>query len=194
MRQILPAPLAMLLALVLAVAMPAGTARAQTAPGAPLGGLEQITLSEEMVRNFLASFPSLRALGEKYDAEFGADDLVDNPGTLFATMARSQAAMAEFQRTLNAHGFADVEAWMRVGFSMMVAHGWRQSDSDPVSEIDRALAEVQANPAFSAEQKAAIAAQIEAQRALLASFRPLPGNIAVVEKFAAEIDRLDQED
>lgn len=158
--------------LAVSLALFAAPAAAQ-APGA--AGLDQIELTNAKVENFIASYPDLEALSEKYKSEGDRDGPMGSIGSI----ARHQGAMAELNAILNRHGFSDITAWSRAAFSIMLAHNW-DADNDPSGGIDKAIAEVNANKDMSDQHKQMIIAQLESQRETVKALKPLPGNIEVV--------------
>lgn len=157
--------------------------------GTPMGGMQQVALTPESVRAFLAAYDKMRVVADKHDTRLDAGDLRDNPGSMFGAMARSRAAMAEFQSVLTAHGFTDFNSWMQVGYSTMLAHGWTdRGGGDPEGQLDQAIAQIRANDRMPAQQREALIAQLEAQRGLMAAYRPLPGNVEIVREMGGDID------
>ncbi|HSM19433.1 MAG TPA: hypothetical protein VK844_03575 [Hyphomicrobiales bacterium] len=164
--------------------MPGG---AMPMPGAPMGGMQQVALTERDIENFLACFPKMRALGEKYDSEIDREALARNPARSLAAMQLSLAAKAEVDALLASYGYSGMEQWIAVAYSVALAHGWRDRDGDPLQELDRAIADIRANPHMPEQQRSMMIAHLEAQRGTLEAYRPLPGNVELVRRYSAEI-------
>ncbi|HXK53711.1 MAG TPA: hypothetical protein PK405_03415 [Hyphomicrobiales bacterium] len=156
------------------------------APGQ--GGLAQIMLSEDKVVGFVESFPRLRALGDKYNARADARRESGNPASAFAAMATNESAMREMNALLAEYGFADFNDWVQVATSIMFAHQWKDDGKDPASQMDKAIVKIQQNQQLGEQQKAALIAQIEAQRGMVAALRPHPDNVALVRKYGEQIE------
>lgn len=164
-------------------------ASAQSAAPMPMGGLAQVVLTDDDISNFIASFPKLQALGDKYGGQIDRRALAQNPTEAYAALGVSAAAIAELNALLSVHGFSSVEHWQSVAYSTVLAHGWRRNDGeDPMRALDEAIAGIGANPTISEDRRAMLIANIEAQRKMISAFRPLPENVERVAKFEQELN------
>jgi len=180
-------------ALVVALALPLGSARAQTpmpGPGALSPGFTQVELSDEDIENFIALHPKLTALGDRHGSRVDDESLSKNPAQALAAMQASQAVFAEMHALLAEHGFSDMQQWIQVAYSISLAHRWRDKhETDPMRNLDKTIAEIRANQQLSEQQRASLIAQIEGQRKLFAAFQPPDENIRRVKEYE---DRLDE--
>jgi len=178
-------------ALMVALALPLDSARAQVPlpmPGAHPPMLNQVELSDADIENFISVYPRLTALGEKHGYQVDGESLSNNPAQAFAAMRKSQAVFAEMHALLADHGFSDMQQWMRIAYSIALAHGWRdRGGENPMQNLDKTIAEIRANPQMSEQQRSALIAQLEAQRGLIAAFQPSEENIQRVKRYEDQL-------
>ena len=156
-------------------------------PGMAGPGMAQMVLSKQDIRNFLACYPKMQALGDKYDSRIDRGSLAANPAQALTAMQLSLAARAEVDALLASHGFSGMQHWISVIYSIALAHSWRDKGGDPTQQLDEAIAKIRANPNMTEQQRGMMIAPLEAQRGMLAAFTPPPENVELVEKFDAEI-------
>ena len=166
---------------------PAHDARAQT--GLPT--FEQVPLTADMIKRFVASYPELRAVGKKYEgkAPKSADGSTSPIGALTSYLQLAPAR-AEMQAVLARHGFDGFADWVKVAQSIAMAYGFAKSGTDleqPNAKMEQALSQIENNPRFTAEQKKQMSAMLQQQMALMLRMRPSAENLALVRKMMAEI-------
>jgi len=179
----------------LSAALPWGGARAQAPmpgmpamPGVYSPGPNQVLLTAQDIENFIACYPELTALGDRYGSPVDPGGLASNPAEAFAALQASQAALAQMNALLNAHGFTDMGHWLSIAYSITLAHGWDEGGDDPLKGIDDAIAEINADATIGPQQRSFAIAALESQRAALARFQPPPENVALVNQYENELD------
>ena len=178
-------PLALLGALAVCSALPVRAEAASPQPRA-----QQVPLSEDLVKRFLATYPKLRALSRKYGSKAPKTGGAKGPlDAISGSLAHRQTRTA-FRRTLEQHGFADISSWIRVAQSVALAYGYAKSGKPPpdvAAESARIKAGIRANPRFTPEQKQQMIAMLERQMGTLGRFQPPAENIALVRRMLPEI-------
>lgn len=183
-------PLVQLFSAVLAVALllaPAQDVRAQTS----IPHFEQVPLTADMVKRFLASYPELRAVGKKYEANAPkSPEGGTSPIGALTSYLQLAPARAEMQAVFARHGFDGFADWVKVAQSVAMAYGFAKSGTDlqqPNAKMEQALSQIENNPRFTAEQKKQMSAMLQQQMALRLRMRPSAENLALVRKMMAEI-------
>ena len=164
------------------------TAAAQEAAGPPF---EQVQLTPDMVKRFLASFTQIKKIGKKYEAQTGRSgpSPADPVGSASAYM-KNQEAGAQIEDVLKANGFSDFQEWSRVGQSVGLAYGFAKSKRSPEElrqQAEQAIALIQKNDRFSDQQKEQMTALMRQQMGAMTRFMPLPGNVELVRGMMGEI-------
>lgn len=152
-------------------------------------GIEQVPLTQDMVKRFLASFPQLQSIGKKFDqGNQNADG--NNPIETLSAFMSNHGARKEMQDALKAHGFADFGEWIKVAGSVALAYGYAKSGKSAAelgAQADDAIAQIRNNPDMTEEQKAQMIELLERQQGMVAQFTPLPGNLTLVKSMMGEI-------
>jgi len=154
----------------------------------PQPGFQQVTLTQDMVKRFVSSFPQLKALGKKYESEIPQSaDSSSGPARTVSAYMTSAAARAEMQGMLAAHGFGDFADWSKVATSVALAYGYAKSGKSPDemgAQADRAIDNIRNNPNMPDEQKQQVIAMMRKQMGLMA---PPPGNVDLVKSMMDDI-------
>jgi hypothetical protein len=140
--------------------------------GAPMmGGMPKVPaveLTETSAKNAVDAYLTLR---DKYG------DKVP-PANAAQAMAEGLAEAAEVNAVLGGHGFASPEEWQKTITSVALAYGFSK-DPKGAADLDKQIAEMQANPQIPAAYK---------QQAIdsLKGIRPSANNLTVVKGLAAD--------
>lgn len=179
-------------------------------PARPLAD-EATPLTPERVRALLNSLSEVTALGAEFDA---ADDPLpqiaggdeDDPELAMKRMRggmltgaipalRAHAAWSKFEAIADKHGFDSVEEWANVGDRVMASYlqlQLAQQAPDMKAQMEEARASIMDNPDIPEAQKAMMLEQFERQMGMFTALENSevvqPGDLAVVEPMAAEIE------
>lgn len=162
---------------------------------APAAEPTQVPLTPGLVENFLASWPDMEALRQRFDQSYGSDDAEDEGDPLFSlgNYLEKPDAKAEIDKTLAKYSFASFGDWANVAESVMLAFGAADPDAGPVdvdAEKKRVTDEINNDTSLSAEEKQQALKDLDEQFAAMADFEPLPGNVDVVKPYMDKIRTL----
>ena len=121
---------------------------------------EQVQLTPDMVKRFLASFAEIKKVGKKYEAQsdrFRATRRAD-PWPRPPAYMRNKQARAEIENILQANGFSDFREWSKVGQSVGLAYGFAKSKRSPQElqqQAEQAIALIRKNDRFTRSAKGA---------------------------------------
>ncbi len=154
------------------------------AQNAPQMGFQQVTLTKEMVKQFLSSYPQLQSLRKKYES-----NAPSTPGgaTAAPSYATSPAAQAELQNLLTSSGFSDLSEWSKVATSFSLAYAFVKSGKnidEMNAQTNSAIEKIQNNPKMPDAQKQQVIAMMRKQ---MGQFSPLPANLELVSSMMDEI-------
>lgn len=165
--------------------------KAQSPNPAQMMQLQQVPLTKAKVDGFLGTLPEFDALGKKYDKD-GASESgpMDSASKLF----QYQAAHAEMQKVLSAHGFSSFPEWVKVAQTVVITYSFVRSGDNPpgglAPQAQKALDEIDKDPSMSAEQKAQIKAMMQQQMAMARRLQPLPENVTLVKSMLPQISKV----
>jgi len=163
-----------------------GVAQDTTAPP-----FEQVKLTPDMVKRFLASFAQIKKVGTKYEAQTDRSGPPSNgPMAAVSAYIQNKQARAEIEKILQANGFSDFLEWSRVGQSVGLAYGFVRSKRSPEElqqQAEQAIALIRENDRFTAQQKERMIALMRQQLGSMSRFTPLPENAEVVGGMMDEI-------
>lgn len=151
--------------------------------------VRQVSLTEDMVNRFIASFKGMREVAKKFPNTKLPDSVIDEaPGSEFKHMPEDKrAAMTE---VATANGFKDLDDWSIVGSSIAMSYTYALQGKKP-GEIAKAISmhisEVKENPKLNSEQKEAQIARLEDFGQKLGRLEPLPENYALVEQMKDKV-------
>jgi hypothetical protein len=151
------------------------------AQNAPQMGFQQVTLTKEMVKQFLSSYPQLQSLRKKYESN------APSGATAAPSYATSPAAQAELQNLLASSGFSDLSEWSKVAASFSLAYAFVKSGKntdDMNAQTNSAIEKIQNNPKMPDAQKQQVIAMMRKQ---MGQFSPLPANVELVSSMMDEI-------
>lgn len=173
---------ALLIAL-LAIAMPWNTASAQEQ-------MRQTELDRALVERFLASYPEVRAVGEKYEKERPGQSGSEDPVAALSGFMQHKQALGEIKTVLDKHDFATFTQWLDVARSVAIAYGFVKSGKTPGelgNQADKALEEIRKNPDLNDAQKKQMELMVTQQMDMLKEFEPPAKNLAIVTEMKPQI-------
>jgi hypothetical protein len=152
---------------------------------------EQVKLTPDMVKRFLASFAQIKKVGKKYEAQTDRSASSSNgPMAAVSAYIQNEQARAQIEKILQANGFSDFLEWSKVGQSVGLAYGFVKSKRSPEElqqQAEQAIALIRKNDRFSDQQKERMIALMRQQLGSMSRFTPLPGNAEVVGGMMDEI-------
>jgi hypothetical protein len=154
--------------------------------GAPQNG--QIVLTKESVARWLKAYPDMRALVIRIAAAKGTSlAKVKDPLEAVMTLASDQAAQAEANATVKAHGFKDFNEWLTVSYSAALAYGRLKSDANAANaaKMNKKINDL---PFLTDKQKRKLAEEAQKQMGDGGALAPLPENVEIVRGMEKSID------
>lgn len=148
-------------------------------------------LSQETVKQFIASFPAVKAVAISQAAEKGKA-VASTKDTLTAVIAAvSDKSMGpQVDKVVQAHGFKDAKQWASVGESVGRVYAHLKigtADGAARGKLDKALAKIEKNDFLSEKQKEKLAKALRGGAD--AALEPPPEeNIAAVKPMVAELE------
>jgi len=153
--------------------------------------IEQVKLTPDLVKSFLASFAQIKKVGKKYEAQTDRSGPPSNgPIAAVSAYIQNKQARVEIEKILQANGFSDFLEWSKVGQSVGLAYGYVKSKRSPEElqqQAEQAIALIRKNDRFSDQQKERMIALMRQQLGSMSRFTPMPGNAEVVEGMMDEI-------
>jgi hypothetical protein len=158
--------------------------------GKPKNG--QIVLTKESVVRWLKAYPEMRDLTIRLAAAKGASVAkMKDPLEALMLFAGDEAARAEADAIVKAHGFKNTGNWLSVTYSTALAYGrLKTGDAKSVSDKDAAKVTEQINamPFLSAKQKHKLIKEARKQMGDEGLLAPLPENLEIVRGMEKAID------
>lgn len=154
------------------------------------------------VTAFISSSSELRRLGKKYEAEFSGQrgmapsGSAPGPSNMFAEaldQMKASRGYGEFLAVLRKHGFDDAEHWAKVSSRVMGAYlsiTMGAAMLQMQAQLEQARKQVEANPSLTREQKQMMLDRLQASMGMGGSSQASAADIAVVQPYAAAIERL----
>jgi hypothetical protein len=144
---------------------------------------DSVKLQESDVTSFISAVTDLQALNKKYGGGLKGD------ASQAKQWADGLAANADAMSILKRNGFADVERFTSVAYSVMMARAAGEMEGQQ-AEMDAAEAKLEA---MKSQMSAAQYEMIKQQMlGAMQMFDDQPaGNVELVEKYASQIDALD---
>ena len=180
-----PASLHRLRNLALAIVATMSLALASALLGAPAHAQSELMLTDQQITGFITSYPDVQALAEELEGEApeAGDDLAASLGAL----ATYRDAMTRLNATVAAHGFADYAEWLQVTSAISLAYVYARDGGAMDAQMQAAIAQIEANPSLSDEQKAMVVEQMRAASGAIDDQRPPQPNIDAVNARADEL-------
>ncbi len=151
--------------------------------------VQQVPLNPDLVKRFLKTYPELQALSKKYEKTKPKNDN-NNPLEALSSFMTHHEARTDMESVLSTHGFSGFPDWIKVAGSVALAYGFAKSGKsadDLGAQADDAIAKIRNSPQMTEQQKTQMIELLERQRGVVAQFKPLPGNIALVKSMMSEI-------
>lgn len=151
---------------------------------------DQARLTTANVKQFLASYPTVKAIAVRH-AKANGQEITGGKEALAAVVqaASNSTIKSEIATAARAHGFRDVSEWSSVGqhIAMTYAHlKLAPSDQKNQQKLDKTIAKIQKNDLLSEKAKRKL---IDAIRSGADAVEPPPADdVAVVKPLVPEID------
>jgi hypothetical protein len=145
----------------------------------------EVPLTFEIVENFIASYPEVRAKGEELKTEYEVPE--GNTSTAFQAWAAVGGAKSALDTTVQAHGFADFSEWLQTFSSVARAYAFVREGGALDSEMAEAIEKVRNDPNIPDGQKEMILQQLQHSSAAIAGMRPPQESIDAVEPYSEQL-------
>jgi len=158
-------------------------------PGPIPGQPQTVLLTDAMVEGFIQSYPVIEAEVDALEQQY---DLPDDgsPMSAMQGLAAYQEVSGRLNAVVSPYGFDSYGHWVTSAMSIAMAHAFAREGGAMDSQMAEALARVQNDPNIPAGQKQMIIQQMQAQSQMMAGMRPPQRNIDVVNRYAAELATL----
>jgi hypothetical protein len=152
-------------------------------------------LTEDQVTAFIASFPTIRAMGEKYSNELAGMADTSNPNAFGTMMAgiKGSRGYDEYVAAIEKHGFDDMEEWGTVANRVMrafMANTMEAHSAQMKAQLDQSRKQIEADTSMPPEQKKMLLQQLEASAGMVTGMGVSEADKAVVRRHQAALDRV----
>jgi len=146
-------------------------------------------LTPEIVENFIASYPKVKAkvddLTPQYDV---AGDL--SGAARWRAWAGVNDARSQLDAIVQAYDFTDFQSWVRILSVTAQAYAFTRSGADLDRKIAEALAKIENDPNLTESQKEMMRQQLRHSAEAIAAIKPSQGNIDAVAPYGDELEQL----
>lgn len=185
----------------LALSAPPTLAQAQSGATDPMmpgmaspmtpGATPSVTLTDEKVRGFIQSYPTVTAKMDEIETKYNLPKSGNgSPAQTWQAMATYREISGELDGLVDDYGFASYGEWVQTAMTIAMAHAFARKGGNLDSQMAETIAQVENNPDIPAAQKEMILQQLQAQSQMMAGVRPSEENVAVVGRFTSELDQL----
>lgn len=158
----------------------------------------QAPLTDDQVGAFIASFPVLRAMGERYGKELAAiaDPNNPNPANPYGAMMaqiKGSRGYEEFVAAVEKHGFDDMEEWSAVASRVMMAYmaiTMESQSAEMKAQLDQTRKQLEADTTMPPEQKKMLLQQLEASAGMMTGLNVSEADKAAIRPRLGELERV----
>jgi hypothetical protein len=152
-------------------------------------------LTADQVTAFIASHAALRAMQEKYAAEFSGANNPNAANPFGAVMASIKASQGydEFETAIEKQGFDDIEEWAAVANRVTMAFmaiSLEAQGAQMKAQLDQARKQLEANTSMPPEQKKMMLQQMEASAGMMTGLNVSEADKAAVRPRLGELERV----
>ena len=175
------------LAVSIALALPAVSTPLAVSPAVAQA---QVELTEDMVKNLIASYPGVMEKADALQKKYGdANASTQDPSAaLMALMVYGDAA-AELNGVVTPFGFTDYMNWIQVLSAVATTYAYYK-DGGIDSQMADAVKEIENNPNMTDAQKKVMLDQMKAASASMDAMRPPQASVDAVNAHITELDAL----
>jgi hypothetical protein len=145
-----------------------------------------VALTTDIVENFVASYTEVRAKADELSTQYNVPD-GGAAGQAWALWAGVGAAKSELDATVDAHEFADFNAWLEALSAIARAYAFAKEGGALDNEMAAALEKIRNDPNLPAAQKDMMLQQLEASAGAIAGMRPSQENIDAVTPYVDQL-------
>ncbi len=160
-------------------------------PGMSMQDFKHVPLTRDMVANFVASMPAMKAFSQKNKLDKPPRTKGAGPFADFVKYLEQRNLKGEANALLGKYGFSDIRQWMRVSQSVMMAHGFSRSGKTPAqmkTEMRAMIDKITNDPRLPADQKSVLKQRFQAQMEMTLKMIPPAANIEAVREFGPKLD------
>lgn len=160
-------------------------------PGISMADIKHVPLTRDMVVNFIASMPAMKAFSKKNKLDKPPQKRGSNPFSDFVKYLESRNLKSQADAVLGKFGFSGVRQWMNVSQSVMIAHGFSRNgktSKQMKAEMQTMIDQISNDPRIPAEQRDALKKRFQHQMDMTLKMIPPAGNLKVVREFGPRLD------
>lgn len=160
-------------------------------PGMAIPQIKHVPLTRDMVANFVASMPAMKAFSQKNGVDKPPKGMGGDPFTAFVKYLESKGLKSQADAVVGKFGFSDIRQWMNISQSVMIAHGFSKSGKTPEqmkAEMRTMIDQMANDPRIPADQKAALKQRFQHQMDMTLRMIPPSANVKVVKEFGPQLD------
>lgn len=155
----------------------------------------QAPLTADQVTAFIASHAALRAMQEKYVAEFSGANNPNAANPFGAVMASIKASQGydEFEAAIEKQGFDDVEEWAAVANRVTMAYmaiGMEAQRAQMKAQLDQTRKQLEADTTMPPEQKKMLLRQLEASAGMMTGLNVSEADKAAIRPHLDALERV----
>ena len=155
--------------------------------GAGNAGYPQVALTDAIVKQFVASYPAVKATADKIGKKYNvARDSGDRTSGWGAWMAAT-SAWSEMDAVVKPYGFKNFKAWLDDTISIAMAYAFASHGAEMDAGMAQAVEQIKNNPSLSSTQKQMMLQQMQASMGSVSATRPPQGNIDAVKPYATQL-------
>ncbi len=160
-------------------------------PGITMPEIKHVPLTRDLVANFVASMPAMKAFSQKNKLDKPPQKMGGDPFTAFVKYLESKGLKSRVDGVVGKFGFSDVRHWMNVSQSVMIAHGFSKSGKTPEqmkTEMRNMIDQITNDPRIPAQQKDGLKKRFKHQMEMTLKMIPPAANIKAVREFGPKLD------
>ena len=157
------------------------------ASGAGNPGYPQVALTDAVVKQFVASYPTVKAtadkIAQKYNVAGNSRDRTHGWGAWMA----ATSAWKEMDAVVKPYGFSNFKTWLDDTISIAMAYAFASHGAEMDAGMAQGLDRIKNNPNLSDAQKQMMLQQMQASMGSISAMRPPQGNIDAVKPYVPQL-------
>jgi len=163
------------------------------APSHAQDGAPSSLLTPDLVENFIASYPKVKAKVDDLKAQYDVTEDLSATAT-WRAWAGIDGANSQLDAIVRAYDFPDFQSWVRTLSVTAQAYAFTRSGADLDRKMAEALARIENDPNLTEAQKEMIRQQLRHSAEAIAAIKPSQGSIDAVTPYAEELEQLFDEE
>jgi hypothetical protein len=146
-----------------------------------------VPLTPEIVENFIASYPEVRAKAAELRSQYEVPD--GNDATAWQAWGAVGAAKSQLDAAVQPHGFADFNDWLQTFSTIARAYAFVREGGALDTKLTEAIEKVRNDPNIPDGQKEMILQQLQHSGTAIAGMRPAEESLKAVEPYSEQLKK-----